>query len=372
MKIRVLILTLSLIVRCVLGWLTTLDFNPGEKIRLTGNINNIYHKDSKCVIKIARFLVLTENICAFEVDGRIRVIGTIDTQVIDSLNGNLWLRDAKIDVVKQNELTTVAKTGNSSWLDYFRSYLVSRFKSFMPEPEAGLVAGVVLGYKKDIGQDFYQEMIKSGTIHIAVASGYNILLVGGSVLSICFYFLKRKWATLVAILVMIFYAVLSGGEAPVVRALWMAGLLFIGKVIGRSTQTTWILALTVWVMLIVDLSMITSVSFQLSVMASVGLMMVEPRLSKYLQIKAGSGLSNFLSGLGITTTLSTMLTTMPVLWWHFDRVSLIGILSNTLILPLIPILMVGGVVMLLIPWLVVWPVYAIAHWIVLVIKFFGS
>ncbi len=372
MKTRVLILILAFIFRCVLGWLTTLGFKDGEKIRVTGDINNIYHKDSKCVIKISRFLILSENICAFSDHSRVRVIGNIDRQVIDSFNGNLWLSDAKIDVLEEVEDAERAKTVKYSWLENFRSYLVSRFKNFVPEPEAGLVSGVVLGYKKDIGQDFYEEMIKSGTIHIAVASGYNILLVGGSVLSVSFYFLRRKWATVVAISVMVFYATLSGGEAPVMRALWMAGLLFLGKVIGRSSQTAWILILTVWVMLIIDPTMVGSVSFQLSVMASVGLMMVEPRLTKYMQIKAGSGFSNFLGGLGITTTLSTMLTTMPVLWWHFDRVSLIGILSNTLILPLIPIMMIFGAGMLLLPSMFFLPVYALAHWVVLVIRFFGS
>jgi predicted membrane metal-binding protein len=58
-----------------------------------------------------------------------------------------------------------------------------------------LVAGILLGYKKDIGHIFYEQMINSGTVHIAVASGYNIMLVGGTILSVCFWIMNRKKAT---------------------------------------------------------------------------------------------------------------------------------------------------------------------------------
>lgn len=372
MKFRLLVLVLGLSFRCILGWFYTLNFTLGEKVKVTGYIYNIYHRDSKCVIKIANFLFTNEKICALKVNQKISVIGTLDREVIDSFNGNLWLRDAEIDLPSEIDNVKISRNSKTELLDYFRSNLVARFKNYVPEPEASLVSGVVLGYKNDIGQDFYDQMIKSGTVHIAVASGYNILLVGGSAMAIAFYLFKRKWATMIAIASMMFYALLAGGEPPVTRALWMAGMLFIGKVIGRGSQTAWILVLTVWVMLMVDPVLVSSVSFQLSVMASVGLMMLEPHLSRYLQKIGGTSLSGFLSGVGVTTTLSTMITTMPVLWWHFDRVSFIGILSNTLILPLVPALMILGAMMLVVPWFMAWPVYAVAHWIVLMIKFFGS
>ena len=250
--------------------------------------------------------------------------------------------------------------------------LVSRYKKFLPEPEAGLVAGVVLGYKKDIGQDFYDQMIRSGAVHIAVASGYNILLVGGLVLSVCFWFWRRSKAVIAALMAMIFYALLAGGEAPVVRAVWMAGFMYLGQVMGRGSLSYWSLMLTAWVMLMIEPALIASASFQLSVAASFGLMVIEPWMSRRAEKVVGEKLIGFLGSSGVMTTLSTMMVTLPIIWWHFGRMSLIGIVSNILILPMVPPLMILGAGMLVAPVVFSVPVYALAHWIVLVINFFGS
>jgi predicted membrane metal-binding protein len=75
--------------------------------------------------------------------------------------------------------------------------------------------------------------------------------------------------------------------------------------------------------------------------------------------------------LSLVSTASTMLLCLPILWWNFGRISLIGLVSNVLVLPLVPPLMILGVGMLVLPDFLYLPTYALAHLLVRIIEFFG-
>lgn len=361
-----------LLIRCVLGWLTTWRFDTGRSLTVSGDIVNIYHKNSECIMTVGNFLINSGDICAGKVGDRIRAFGSLERGLIDSFQGRLWLVSKQIERLPKTQKIKNSKPKNGEWVNNFRESLVLNFKKNMPEPEAGLVSGIVLGYKNDIGQEFYNQMIKSGSIHIAVASGYNILLVGGVILSWCFWFWKRSRAIWIALVAMIGYGALAGGDPPVIRAIWMAGMMYLGQAMGRGGVSWWILTLTAWVMLMIDPSLMASASFQLSVAASFGLVAIEPWVSVKLAKILGSGLAEVTTKSGLLTTLSTMIMTLPILWWHFGRMSLIGIVSNILILPFVPPIMILGTAMLVLPGLFAWPTYAVAHWVVLIIQFFGT
>jgi len=369
---RVFVLLILLVLRCVLGYVYTLRFDTDRQISIKGKVINIYLNDMECIMELKGFKINSGKICAATAGDRVRVIGTLERKVIDSFGGELWLVSKQIDILERTQVSKDSRTKKRELVDNFREDMVNIYKKFVPEPEAGLVAGIVLGYKKDIGQELYEQMIKSGSVHIAVASGYNILLVGGVIMSLSFWIMKRSGALLVAISGMIVYGLLAGGDPPVVRAIWMASFMYFGQLLGRGNISSWILLLTVWAMLMIDPTLIESVSFQLSVAASFGLMVVEPWLTKKLTLVGGREIPEILGKVGLTTTLSTTLVTMPILWWHFGRLTLIGILSNILILPFVPPLMLFGAGMIIFPWLFSWPAYALAHYLVLVIRFFGS
>jgi len=99
-------------------------------------------------------------------------------------------------------------------------------------------------------------------------------------------------------------------------------------------------------------------------------MVVEPTINRWLS-KSHEKLVEILEGTGLLTSFSTMLMTAPIIWWHFGRMSWIALLSNILILPLVPILMITGAGMQILPQVFYWPTYAVAHWMVRVIGFFG-
>lgn len=371
MKRRVCLLIFLLIFRFILGFVESSDYPQYSRIKVTGNIDNIYLNNTKCIIVVGRFFIDYRSSCIFSQQDRVLVVGRVNSGVIDRFLGRLWLDSAELVVLEDSAINISHRLVMTSTLSAIRENFVNVYRRYLPVPESGLIAGIVLGYKKDIGQYMYEQMVKSGTIHIAVASGYNIMLVGGTVLSVSFWIMKRKWASLVAILAMLFYALEAGGDPPVIRAVIMAGAVFGAALIGRKALSWWILLVTGWMMVLIEPWLLVSVSFQLSMAASVGLMIVEPVMRKMLS--AGhEKVSDILGGSGILTSLATMLMTAPIIWWHFGRMSWIGIVSNILILPLVPILMITGALMQVLPDVFSWPTYVVAHWMVGVIRFFGS
>lgn len=362
---------LFLFYRFALGWQETVKYRNQSRISVTGNIDNIYRNKSECIIEVGKFWINLRNDCTFSRMDKVKIVGRVSGGVIDRFLGRLWLDSAELVVLSDSFNNDIFSNALSRYFGEIRENIVNVYQRYLPEPESGLVAGIILGYKNDIGQKFYDSMVKSGTIHIAVASGYNIMLVGGTVLSMSLWFLKRKWASLLATMAMLLYALEAGGEPPVVRAVIMASVVFLAAILGRRALGWWILLVTGWVMILFEPWLLINVSFQLSMAASVGLMVVEPAVSKWLG-QTHEKLNEALGVSGILTSFSTIMITTPIIWWHFGRMSWIGILSNILILPLIPILMVVGALMQIIPEVFFWPTYTLAHWIVEVINFFGN
>lgn len=365
MKSRYLILLFFLLIRFVIGYLDTNEFDNFQSLSLAGNIDKIYQKNNKCIIEMGVFIATSEDDCDNKEGDKVNVIGKMKREVLTNWQGKIVLEIEKKKTLAINDNRHDPIGMRGGYLERFRNFCRNTWGKFVPKKEAGLLAGIILGDKSDIGYEFYQEMVRSGSIHIVVASGYNVLLVGSVALSLLFWIWKRSRAIWGAIGVMVFYAILAGGESPVVRAVLMAGLLFVSQIIGRRSDSIWMLFLTIWVMLVWEPSMLASISFQLSVVASVGLMVIAPWVINRYSLEQ-------VEKLGLVSTASTMLLTAPILWWNFGRFSLIGLVSNVLILPLVPPVMALGVGMLVLPGFLYLPTYALAHLLVRLIEFFGS
>lgn len=263
-------------------------------------------------------------------------------------------------------------------LENWRLRLVGIAARNLPEPEGALVLGVVLGYKSSLSREFYQSLVNSGTVHMVVASGYNIMVVAGLALSLFLFFTSRKWASVLAIGVMVFYVALTRGEVSLMRAAVMGSLVFVGAVLGRGTKAWWSLTLAAWLLLMADPSIIGSISFQLSVAATFGVTVLAPYFKKRLE-ESGASLAGLIGKLDLTTSLSALLVTWPIIWFHFGRGSLISLVSNALILPLVPLLMAlgglmlaGGIVWAPLAQVISWPTYALAHLVVILVRVFGG
>lgn len=346
--------------------------NQSGYVSYAGKVVREYQIDNKCIIEVGRIVANVDGKCKRDVGKYIYLSGTTDFRLITALKGKIDLVSATIDRETVANEAMPKMNIISFWLGSFLDYCMSLYTRYLPVRESALLSGIVFGQKEDIGYDFYQQMVRSGSIHIAVASGFNLMLLGGFVMYPLFYFWKRKVATVVAICLLFLYAVITGLEPPMIRAWLMISFLFVGLALGRKQEGWWALLVSVWVVLVWDMTMIASVSFQLSVAASVGLIVLAPFVSKIASELGYEVEVGFLEKSGFLSTFCAMILTTPIIWYHFGRVSFIGLLSNLFILPLVPPVMVLGLLMIVLPAVFYIPTYALLHALVLLIEFFGT
>lgn len=337
-----------LILRLFAGGVMTMGIKKGVPVRIEGEVNKIYQRGSKCIVEIGVFRGEIEGGCEFSQRDKVRLTGRSEQGVTDWLMGRVWLRDGvKVEFLEGGD-------GGEDWwlklrkgLENEREKLSLILVRLLPQKEAGLVAGIVLGEKMRLEKEFYEQLIETGTVHIIVASGYNVMVVGEMVMEMGVWLISRTVMVWVSVGVMLAYALMAGGDPPVMRAVIMGGMLLIGKAWGRRSRSGWGLSLAVWVMVMVKPEIVEEISFQLSVAASLGLMVVEPKLRSWLEKLKLSGGWKWLLRTELLPTVAAQMTTAPIIWWYFGRVSWIAPLVNMLVLPLVPILMAWGGLMLL-------------------------
>jgi len=269
-------------------------------------------------------------------------------------------------VIKNSELKKI-RVNQSIILTNIRENLRERVIRAMPKDEAGVVLGVVLGIKSDLPGWMYNKLVRSGTIHIMVASGFNVMIVGITCLGLITYLVRRRIAVFVSIGIMIFYALIAGWQPPAVRALIMGSILMIGGAWGRRGNVLYTLLVTIVLMFFVDPSILTSLSFQLSVAACIGIFWLAP-----IVIDRLAWSSIILTKSELLSTWSAQVVTAPLIMIYFGRLSLIALLSNILILPLVPYLMYLGVATMVLPMAFAWPTQMLAKLIIEMVAVFGT
>ncbi len=151
--------------------------------------------------------------------------------------------------------------------------LTSLTNSYFHEPHASLLNGILLGRQLFVTQTFYDQLKQVGLIHIVVLSGMNITMVSAIVLSSLIPLLGRRIATIITIAIIIGFILFVGAEAPVVRAGIMGILALIGILYGRKTLMVWLLFLSGLIMVLFNHEWLTSISFQLSFAATLGIIL---------------------------------------------------------------------------------------------------
>lgn len=204
-----------------------------------------------------------------------------------------------------------------------------------PQPEAGLSAGMTVGDGSGIPYFLKQDLQKTSTIHVVVVSGQNLTILAGFLMSLVTIIGRRKTIFL-TLGVIIGYCLLTGLQIPVIRAGIMAGVTYTGQLLGKQVTGWWVLLATAALMLLWEPQWLLSISFQLSFLATLGVVVVAPVLVEYLH-KVPEIIKEELA-----VTISAQAMTLPVIAYNFGQLSLVGIVVNLLIGWSIPLIMISG------------------------------
>ena len=245
------------------------------------------------------------------------------------------------------------ESGQGGWIKtglfQLRQATYLRIQDFLPQPEAGLLSGILLGIETDIPYELEKAFQDTGTAHVVAISGFNMAILAGIFLKGFRKYLSIWWAAVLAILAMALYTVLVGGAPAVARAAVMSCLAMSASLIGRGQSGMYTLALTAAVMCLFNPLLIGDAGFQLSVTATLGLVLYADRLMNWFRNLAGKILPEQVVE-RITGpvsdyflfTLAAQVMTLPVVLYHFERLSLTTLLANPLILPVQPLVMILG------------------------------
>lgn len=262
--------------------------------------------------------------------------------------GGWFLKEPKIFEISE-------RRGVQKLLFPLRERVLESFGKFLPEPHASLLKGIVLGIKSSLDLRFLEALINTGTLHIVVASGTNVSLLGGSALGIFGVVLGRRRAIPLVFLLIWSYVVLVGWQPPIVRAGIMGSVTFLAQGLGRVFDAWRALLGSAALMLLLQPNWIFDVGFQLSFTATAGMLLLTASIcSKLLRVP------NLLRE-DLSVTLAAQVAVAPILFFSFGQFSLISPFVNAFILWTVPIIMFGGMIMALLG--IIWePLAQIIAW----------
>jgi len=231
----------------------------------------------------------------------------------------------------------------------FRERALGLVYRLWPDPEASLLAGILLGMESGIPADVGQAFNDTGTSHVIAISGFNITILAALFVRGFSRLLGQRRGAILAALGIALYTLLVGADAAVVRAAIMGGLALFARQVGRRQTGLNTLALTAALMALGEPLLLWDVGFQLSFAATLGLVLyAEPldqafrRLaSRYLPERTVERLAGPV-GEYFLFTVAAQITTLPLIVYHFQRFSLTSLPANFAILPAQPLLMIGG------------------------------
>jgi competence protein ComEC len=255
-----------------------------------------------------------------------------------------YLPDAQVDLLESNQGNPVLAA-----IYTLKAHFLEMVYQLYPDPEASLLAGILLGVESGIPQPVRQAFNDTGTAHIIVISGFNITILAGLFSTIFSRLLGRWRGAITATLGIGLYTLLVGADAAVVRAALMGGLAVFARQVGRRQNGMNSLTFVAALMALFNPKVLWDVGFQLSFAATLGLVLyAEPFTNAFVRFASRlvpPGTAQRLAGpFGeyLLFTLAAQLTTLPIILYYFRRLSLISLLANPVILPVQPPVMVLG------------------------------
>lgn len=275
------------------------------------------------------------------------------------------------------ELKEKSESGFYSKISDVRKYANDLIKKIFPQPQAGIISAMTLAIKSDLSEEILEAFNKTGVRHIIAISGMHMTIVAVSLMYILLAIgLNRNYAFYFAILGIIFFVTLVGFPPSATRAAVMGGLVLLAVKVGRLTNAGNAIIFAGVLMLLYNPNLLRyDTGFQLSFAAVLGIIYIFPKLDNLFK--------KYSNALNIKTifliTISAQAAVLPIIINNFGSFSLLSVFTNILILPFVPIVMLGGLLLiiigsinLLLAQILSWPIWLILSYQIEVIKFFAN
>lgn len=219
-----------------------------------------------------------------------------------------------------------------------RAYFTNVFERLLPEKEGGVMQAMLLGEKGQLSQELKSLYQRNGIAHILAISGLHISLIGVSI-----YHLLRKTGlsyhlcAFFGTALMVSYGIMTGGGASTMRAVIMFLLQIFANSLGRTYDMLTALAVAGIGLLVQNPLYLYYPGFLLSFGAVLGIGMIFPIMKDFIKMKGKLGE-------GLLASLCIQTATLPIVLYSFYEYPLYGIILNLLVIPLMSLLVIGGLI----------------------------
>ncbi|MHB8063347.1 MAG: DNA internalization-related competence protein ComEC/Rec2, partial [Ruminiclostridium sp.] len=254
------------------------------------------------------------------------------------VSGTVYLRNSSdIDVIGIQSGGWLHKLGFK-----IKKSVLNIVEYCLDKNQAGLLSGMIIGYKDGLDENAFSAFSKAGLTHIMVASGMNVAFI---ILPLAFIFKKLQLgnftSSIFTILVLILFVFVTGFSASVVRAVIMGIMILLGKIIMREADIYTSISAAAIILLTLNPYTLYDIGFQLSFFATVSLVMFYPRLKELIDHKH---IPNIVADT-LAATIAAQIGVVPITLYYFNNFSTISILSNLLVVPIVQIITIIGFIM---------------------------
>jgi len=255
-----------------------------------------------------------------------------------------YLRRIGVAGTLRSRRVEVEATSSPLDLERLRRGAAAALARSIPEPEAGLAAGILVGLRDRVDRDLAAAFTLVGASHVVAISGWNIAIVAASVAALGGRLARRRRSVLTVAAIAI-YVAFVGPSPSVVRAAAMAGVVLLARESGRAGRAAAALAWAATAILLVDPALVRDAGFQLSTLATAGLLAWATPLAARLTRLTGGRLPGWLVE-SLAVSLAAQAATLPVVLASFGRLAIVSPVVNLLVVPLVAPAMAAGAIAL--------------------------
>jgi competence protein ComEC len=280
------------------------------------------------------------------------------------------IKNADIKIISTNNGSKI-----KSLLYKIKASFIKNINQVIPMPESDLANGLILGVRGGFDADTQQDFIETGTIHIIALSGYNVSIVANNVMKAFGLIFSTTVSIVLGFIVIVLFIIMTGASATAIRAGIMASIMLLGRITERKYLAGRALVVAGLLMVTYDPRILVDMSFQLSFIATGGVLFVTPKILNWFRfLPLRYGIREM-----VASTVAATISVLPILLYLTGVLSLVSLPANFLILLIIPTVMlfifITGISGFILPILAIifgYITYIFLIYMLGIIRFFGS
>lgn len=331
-----------------------------------------------------KILVTTNRYPEYHYGDKLKIAGKLQSpQKFPDFNYRNYLaKDGIYSVIYHPKVELMEKNqGNFIYAKIlqFKNKLRESIEQNLSPPQGSILGAMILGDKKKMSEELKGKLNVAGVRHITAISGMHIMILAGILMYLGTALnLRRGQAFYFAIILLALFILMVGLPASAVRAGIMGGLFLLAQKVGRLKSVSRAIVMAAAAMLALNpLLLKFDVGFQLSFLAVMGIIYLMPSFQNWLKFIPNSRVFP-LRGL-LAMTLAAQTFTLPILIYNFGYMSSVSPITNVLIVPLLPYIMVlgfisglAGIIWQPLGWVLSWPAWFLLTYLVKVVDFFSQ